>query len=419
MDALTMGENFARLLFSAVAGSDDSAVLAAQTAAATAAALLPATGEHILQELGHGTKRKLDDLELDPPSLNHVAPPRKPLSAHRGRVNRWGVNYAAQLLFLKDAAFLARVGVARATFDDLRSRIAQVHEQQSRRPEPLLRTRLLMTIVYLTSHKIYRQLSSTFGYSEAAVSRLVYRTVTELNSLSADAIRWPAELNAAAQAFHRVARFPGTLGALGVTHLVARAPEKAHLDYRNAHGKFSIILLAITDASSRFTYVSVGYPGALSSEKCLANADISSNLDKLPNDYLPEKRFHLVADDSFHLREGLMVPYAEPKTDAEVAFNQSLLDTQATTRNTFSSMKNRFQTLTKLDMNIERVVEFTTACCILHNVCIENGDVWPADVDPAAADAEPTSPLEPSPELSPAAELKRDLFRDQIFLGLT
>ena len=97
-----------------------------------------------------------------------------------------------------------------------------------------------------------------------------------------------------------------------------------------------------------------------------------------------------------------------------------LFNTQVITSSTFVEMKSRFQTLTKLDMNIERVVEFTTACCILHNVCLDNSDPWTGEL--VTEDDSPNfsadSPLHEQVLLSTAAIAKRDLIKDQIFMGL-
>lgn len=286
--------------------------------------------------------------------------------------------------------------------------------------EICLRIRLLMTIIYLTSKKVYRDLHKMFGYCEANVCRLVCRTINEINMMSTNAIKWPSNLESTSSDFFKICQFPGTVGAIDAIHLVARAPEKMHDEYRNVRGKYTIILLAICDPHNKFTYVSVGYPGTFTDQKCLESTDLGINLDNVPNDYFPLKKYHLVGSSNFHLREGLMVPYKLNTTLSEhqIDFNEKLLQTQAVTNSTFSDMKSRFQTLNKLEMSIERVVEFTTACCILHNVCLDNDDVW---TGPRTTDEESLSPKDVTLENfvpSSSSTAKRDIIRDQINLGL-
>ena len=349
---------------------------------------------------------------------------QKSLLCVRPRRNPHGYNYAAQLCFMKDDSFARKVGVSRTTFEDLLNRINEAHKESyvRRAKEISLRIRLLMTIIYLSSKRVYKDIHDLFGYSEAAVCRLVYKTINEINMLSSNAIKWPADLETTSSEFFKISEFPGVIGSIDAIHLIARAPEKLHDEYRNSRGKYTIILLAICDAQKKFTYVSVGYPGTFTDQKCLDSTDLGINLDHIPNDYFPLKKYHLVANENFNLREGLMVPYKghEIQCDDQVEFNKRLLSTQSITTATFGSMKSRFQTLTKLDMNIERVVEFTTACCILHNVCLDNNDPWQG---PFVTDDDSANPL-PSTESrevvvpKTSAAAKRDIIRDQMYLGL-
>ncbi|XP_018011865.1 putative nuclease HARBI1 isoform X2 [Hyalella azteca] len=338
------------------------------------------------------------------------------------RRNAQGYNYAAQLCFMKDECFASCVGVSRSTFEDLMTRISEVTRDTSARrsQEICLRIRLLMTIIYLTSKKVYKDLHNLFGYCEANICRLVCRTINDINLLSTNAIKWPISPESTADEFYEVHQFPGVLGAIDAMHLVSRAPEKMHDEYRNSRGKYTIILLAICDAQKKFTYVSVGYPGTFTDQKCLESTDLGSNLDNIPNDYFPLDKYHLIGSENFQLRDGLMVPFKahEVNNDQNLDFNERLLKTQSITPSTFVEMRSRFQTLNKLEMSIERVVEFTTACCILHNVCLDNNDHW---AGPLITNEDATSLNHPEPEIvaAPASALaKRARLVDQMCQAL-
>jgi len=338
----------------------------------------------------------------------------------RSRKNKFGYNYGAQLYFSKDEVFYTNVGVTRKTFEDLLRRIHEMNTT-TKQQDISLRIRLLMTIIYLTSRKVYKDIHDLFGYSEAAVCRLVYKTINEINMLSSNAIKWPSDLDATSSDFFKIANFPGIIGSIDAVHLVARAPEKLHDEYRNARGKHTIILLAVCDAFRKFTYVSVGYPGTYSDCKCLDSTDLGTNLENIPNDYFPLKKYHLIGTDNFNLKEGLLVPYKshEIHSEDQIEFNKRLMVTQEIISSTFAEMKSRFQTLNKLDMSIERVVEFTTACCILHNVCLDNNDEWTGPL--STEDDSPNNPLDSAlldHNLSTPAAAKRDLIKDQMFMGL-
>ena len=347
------------------------------------------------------------------------------LSVFRSRLNRHGHNYSAQLCFMKDEVFFSKVGITRKTFEDLLSRISEkILASSSRNVQDIaLRIRLLMTVIYLTSKKVYKDIHDLFGYSEAAVCRLVYKTVLEINMLSADCIKWPSDLEAVSSEFFKVANLPGVIGCIDAMHLVARAPEKFHDEFRNSKGKYTLILLATCDHSKKFTFVSVGYPGHYTHTMCFDLTDIGQCVDVIPNIYFPMKKYHIVGNEHFHLKEGLLVPYRDHEIQSEdqIEFNKRLLATHETLSTTMSEMKSRFQTLNKLDMSIGRVVEFTTACCVIHNVCVDNGDSWTQEetgIDDEELTAFIEDPSLTELKVSSVAVAKRELIKDQLYLGL-
>ena len=61
--------------------------------------------------------------------------------------------------------------------------------------------------------------------------------------------------------FHRQWNFPHCLGAIDGKHCAVQAPSNTGIQYFNYKKQFSIVLMAISDASNKFTYVDVGTPG--------------------------------------------------------------------------------------------------------------------------------------------------------------
>ncbi|KAH9375950.1 hypothetical protein HPB48_018717 [Haemaphysalis longicornis] len=60
----------------------------------------------------------------------------------------------------------------------------------------------------------------------------------------------------------------------------------------------------------------------------------------------------------------------------EKAFNARLSGTRVLIENAFGDLKNRFRQLHRLDMwTVDNMSKFIISCCVLHNLCIERGDL--------------------------------------------
>lgn len=102
--------------------------------------------------------------------------------------------------------------------------------------------------------------------SQPACSRIVAEVTAALCELAPTVIRFPMTLDEQAQtkiAFHRIAGFPNVLGCIDGTHVNIRRPPTEHQEqYVNRHQRFSMNVMAVCDASMRFTNVYADYPGS-------------------------------------------------------------------------------------------------------------------------------------------------------------
>jgi len=58
----------------------------------------------------------------------------------------------------------------------------------------------------------------------------------------------------------------------------------------------------------------------------------------------------------------------------DFSFNQA--STRVVVEQAFGLLKGRFRVLHGLRVNLEHTTEITVACCVLHNLCIQAGDLW-------------------------------------------
>ncbi|KAH7938114.1 hypothetical protein HPB49_020177 [Dermacentor silvarum] len=88
--------------------------------------------------------------------------------------------------------------------------------------------------------------------------------------------------------------------------------------------------------------------------------------------------YHIVGDAAYPFREHLMTPIRDyGNLDcSDRAFNARLSGTRVLIENAFGDLKNRFRQLHRLDMwTVDNMSKFIISCCVLHNLCIEQGDL--------------------------------------------
>ena len=124
------------------------------------------------------------------------------------------------------------------------------------------------------------------------------------------------------------------MGAIDGKHIRIKKPNKSGSKYYNYKHFFSIILLAVTDASGKFVVEDVGSCGGNSDGGVFSRSSLGKKLmsDKLSipqRGYIPgtdiELPYMFVADEAFPLRENIMKPFPHRQlaTEKEI-FNYRL-----------------------------------------------------------------------------------------------
>lgn len=87
---------------------------------------------------------------------------------------------------------------------------------------------------------------------------------------------------------------------------------------------------------------------------------------------------YLVGDSAYPLGPWLQKPLPEASRDHdETAFHKELTAARVSVKCPFGILKSRWRILGKrLDSSINFAVKTATACAVLHNFCIMNGDEW-------------------------------------------
>ncbi|XP_036320822.1 uncharacterized protein LOC118735273 isoform X2 [Rhagoletis pomonella] len=130
------------------------------------------------------------------------------------------------------------------------------------------RVRLAITLRYLATGDSFRSLEFLSHISRKTISKFLPEVLEALTeALQEEYLKTPTtekEWLDVANNFESLWQFPHTLGAIDGKHIRLKAPPNSGSDYFNYKGYFSVVLLAVVDAHSRFIYVDIGANGRAS-----------------------------------------------------------------------------------------------------------------------------------------------------------
>ena len=172
--------------------------------------------------------------------------------------------------------------------------------------------------------------------------------------------------------------FPNCLGALDGKHINIRPPMNTGSAFYNYKHRFSIVLMALADASCKFIYVDVGCNGRISDGGVFNGCTLQKVMDNRSNSFPDPKPapgderplgFAIIADDAFPLQETIMKPLSHKDMLVERRiYNYRLSRARRVVENAFGIMANRFRVfLTTIDLAPIKVEKLVLAACVLHN----------------------------------------------------
>ena len=148
-------------------------------------------------------------------------------------------------------------------------------------------------------------------------------------------------------------------------------------------------MMAIVGADYRFLWASAGLPGsvndAFSFQACKLYQDI--NNEKLPEIHKKIKDIQIppliLGDSAFRHHTWLQKPFTCANlTDKQSYFNFRLSRARMVTECAFGQLKGRWRVLyRKCEASQESLKINILACIVLHNICIEKGDLITQNLD--------------------------------------
>uniref|UniRef100_A0A8D8ZAY7 Nuclease HARBI1 n=1 Tax=Cacopsylla melanoneura TaxID=428564 RepID=A0A8D8ZAY7_9HEMI len=253
-------------------------------------------------------------------------------------------------------------------------------------------TRLLITLRFLATGFFFICAADNFGVSQTSAHDIVQLVVSALLELRHRYIGFPPSLHLlenVKRKFHGIASFPKTIGAVDCTHVRVQYPggEEGYL-YMNRKGYYSKNVQVIAGPDLQIFNVVTRWPGRFHDMTVFNNSRVRywfENTDMF-------KDCVLIGDAGYECRPYLLTPLANPQTDAEANYNESLIRTRNVVERTFGVLKRRFPILStgiRVSSNhTERIDNYIVACVILHNIAVSERDPEPEDDESRGQEAE-------------------------------
>lgn len=260
-----------------------------------------------------------------------------------------------------------------------------------------------------------RELTNLFAVSESTAHKYTKQIVNRIIQQLANRIRWPQndqDRRAAAGTFLQYGPIYGCVGALDGS-LVKLKRNPGDLSWLDYDGNYSMQLQGVVDGNMRFIHVFAGCQGSFNDKRVFRLSSLPNDVNQLPSGYF------IIADNGYAMTPKVMIPYRQTQavTRDRMRYNYWLSRSRIKIEHAFGSTKSRFRILQDMDMEPPLAARTITACCILHNYCLDENDEWPHDFPdpqvPPAPDMLPRSFLPPprqrSQRLNDAHAVRRSL----------
>ncbi|KAK4325877.1 hypothetical protein Pmani_003581 [Petrolisthes manimaculis] len=247
--------------------------------------------------------------------------------------------------------------------------------------------RLTLTLRYLATGETQVSLACQFRISHNLISAIIPEVCRAIYQVLKDEyVKLPSteeEWRAIAHGYFAEWNYPLCLGALDGKRILICKPPNSGSDYYDYKGHFSLIMMALVDASYKFMYVDVGAIGRSSDggvwDKCTLKEGIETKLLNIPEpEEIPFTRkkipYTIVGDDAFPLKTYLMKPFpGRDQTAEKRIFNYRLSRARRTSENAFGILAARFQVFKNpIRTSPTNVKDISFAAVALHNFLREH-----------------------------------------------
>ncbi len=135
-----------------------------------------------------------------------------------------------------------------------------------------------------------------------------------------------------------------------------------------------MVLQSVATLNYTFTDIYVGCPGSVHDARVLRNSPLFDDANEDLDGNFPGNT-HLLADSAYQLLSWIIPPFKDygNLSRRQRNFNFHHSGARLCIEHSYGLLKGRFRQLRCVDMQIESVSNFITACCCLHNICLKSG----------------------------------------------
>uniref|UniRef100_UPI00398ED19A putative nuclease HARBI1 n=1 Tax=Pristiophorus japonicus TaxID=55135 RepID=UPI00398ED19A len=244
--------------------------------------------------------------------------------------------------------------------------------------EPQIRVRTALSVTSKVTIALncyatgYFQAADMCKISQFAAYTSIREVTDALYRRKADYISFPMSRDKQLEhqsAFLRIASFPRLQGVIDCTHVGLRAPQQTPKQFRNRKGFLSLNVELICDHNRKVMQMSARFPGNNHDSFILCQSSVSCPFSG-PN----EDCGWFLGDKGYTLSTWLMTPLCNPRSAAQLKYNESLMATWTIVEHTIGILKQRFRCLDHstgvLQYSPERVSIFEVVRCMLHKLAI-------------------------------------------------
>ncbi|KAJ9530977.1 hypothetical protein QJQ45_028878, partial [Haematococcus lacustris] len=245
----------------------------------------------------------------------------------------------------------------------------------------------------------YTQVALAMGCSTTSVSRCVNSVSTAIWDRLSMKIAWPRteeELRTNVLGFEELSGLVQVVGAIDGTHVrLASVPANGGHDYYCHKGFHSIVAQAVVNHQGKAMDVHVGHAGRAHDANVFSDSPVgrqlldrgseiaqalSRSMQSVGGVNVPRQ---LVADSAYPTREHMLPAFK--KTIAELDpdrahFNEMHKKARIRVEHFWGWLKHKFRCCKCMTPRVGVAVKVFMACCILLNMCIDDGEEVPPEV---------------------------------------
>ncbi len=169
---------------------------------------------------------------------------------------------------IDEEAFKDSMRMDKTQFAEILEKIRPIIEKKDTKFRKAIPTdvRLMITLVFLGSGPSFSVLSNLFRVSAPSISILIPQVCGAIwTTLAPEELKMPEtpeEWEEVAKEFQNTWQYPNCLGSIDGKHCTVQCPGNSSSTFHNYKGNFSIVLMAVADAHSRFLFVDIGAQGS-------------------------------------------------------------------------------------------------------------------------------------------------------------